>query len=156
MIRVIAVLIAVLTLSACEVFQTSRTDAQIRFGQPRIVLSPSGVLVVNQEPLLLQGRRSITWTLPKDGAKYEDFTVVINSAVKRAVREGNAIRYVPIDAKRIEQPLKCTPVDAFQFRCDFTPALERVVEKSVLYTYTLTFKRNNVRFELDPTVMPEE
>lgn len=130
-------------------------QAQIRVGAPRIVLGDNGLLIVDQEPLLLRGANSVTWTLPplpSDQARYSDFSLVINAPAKRVIREGGVIRYVKAEGKALERSLKCSQVERTRFTCEVPAGL---LDKGVLYTYTLKFKRDGVPFELDPTIMAD-
>jgi hypothetical protein len=148
-----AVAIAV-SLAACQQLPWGRVPS-ILVGEPRIVLGDNGLLVVDQEPLMLRGAKSVTWTLPalpNDQARYTDFSVVINAPVKRVIRDGSVVRYVKVDGRAIERPLKCGQVERARFTCEIP---QNLLEKAVLYTYTLKFKRDGIAFELDPTVMAD-
>jgi hypothetical protein len=105
--KIIAIAVVAFALAGCDTLKTGTERAAIvpmTIGEPKIVLSQTGLLVVDQEPLLLRGRNSVTWTLPADNAKYQDFAVTIDAATKRIVREGKVVTFRPLDGPKINQP----------------------------------------------------
>jgi hypothetical protein len=157
--KIIAIAVVAFALAGCETLKTGTERAAIgpmTIGEPKIVLSQTGLLVVDQEPLLLRGRNSVTWTLPADNAKYQDFAVTIDAATKRIVREGKVVTFRPLDGPKINQSLKCGQVDGNKVTCELPTDLVKKLVRDTAYSYTVRFRRNGVPFELDPTVWPSE
>lgn len=152
--KLLAAVAVAVSLAGCQHLPWPPT-APPPVGAPRIVLADNGLLIVDQEPLLLRGANSVTWTLPplpSEQARYSDFSLVINAPAKRVIREGGVVRYVKAEGKALERPLKCSQVERTRFTCEVPAGL---LDKGVLYTYTLKFKRDGVPFELDPTIMAD-
>lgn len=152
--RLLAAIAVAITLAGCQHVPWGRSTT-ILVGQPRIVLGDNGLLIIDQEPLLLRGANNVTLTLPplpSEQARYTDFSLVINAPVKRVVRDGGVVRYVKVDGKALDRPLKCSQTERTRFTCEVPAGL---LDKGVLYTYTLKFRRDGVPFELDPTIMAD-
>ncbi len=145
---------AAVMLTGCEQLR-SWTGVQVilKEGEPQVAFGPGGYLLVDQEPLLLRGRKEVTWTLPADGSKYTDFRMVIDKPAKLVLIDGNTVRYQPIDQpKPRNQQLNCRLAQgsANVFAC----AIPSDLDPKVLYQYTLRVQRDNQPYEVDPTMMP--
>jgi hypothetical protein len=150
--KILTAVALTVALAGCQVFDKAMEPRGTPvLGQPRIVFDDVGALVVNQEPLLMRGNRTVVWSLPDDGAAYDRFSFTIGALVKRAVVEGKVVRYEPVQPKQVNAPAECRRGDRSQFICVLPAGLER----RALYTYTIKFTRNGQLHELDPLIMPD-
>lgn len=150
MIRIVLAVALAAALGGCDTLKRFVSSTpNITIGQPQIALAPGGYVVVDQSPLLLIGRSTVTWRLPADGAKYEKFSVTIDQLKKRVQTDGKTVRYVRVDPKTLNLPLKCGPIEGSTVQCDLPAALE----KNSVYSYTIRFVRDGLPFELDPDMM---
>ena len=142
----------VTSLAGCQVFERMQGPAGAPvIGQPLVVFDEVGALVVNQEPLLMRGNRTVVWSLPDDGSVYDRFSFTIGSLVKRAIVDGKVVRYEPVQPKPVNAAAECRRGEKSQFLCTLPAGLER----RALYTYTIKFTRNGQPYELDPLIMPD-
>lgn len=119
-------------------------------GQPQIVIAPGGYLLVDQQPLVLVGQTSVTWQLPPDGT-YSEFVVTIGQDRKRVKTDGKTVTYSVIEKPTVlNRKLDCGRVEAGRVTCQLPLA---VLEKNTVYSYTLGFIRDGIKYELDPDMM---
>lgn len=125
----------------------------IEFSQALVAGKPALAVVIDQEPLFLNGAATVTWTLPDDGATYKDFRYRVDARIKSlGIGPGGQVVYTPLkDPQVIQRELvPCRQLTARSFECPLPGGLDR----SSLYSYTISFDRNGQRFEVDPSMIP--
>lgn len=149
------VLLAALTaaLTGCETPKrpmAASTTQVLEIGQPQIVIAPGGYLLVDQQPLLLAGKTTVTWQLPPEGV-YSDFTVTIGRERKRVKTDGKTVSYAAIDNPIVyNRKLECGRIEAGRVTCELPLA---VLKPNTVYSYTLSFVRDGLTYDLDPDMM---
>lgn len=137
-----------LVLGGCAQFKFRVPDPT----RPQVVLSPTGHLVVNQEPIVVAREpgkdATITWRLPPTGnLRFDDRGIVIEGLVKTGPKQGQ--RKLPAPDTSQNPLFKC---ETSQDRLEATCRISREVRSGV-YAYTINARDGARRIVLDPTIM---
>jgi hypothetical protein len=121
---------------------------------PRVVVSPAGYLVVNQEPiviLLSQAKEDpvITWRLPESAGQQFDERDGIQ-IIGRVKTGGRQPERLPAPDTKQNDLFRCArdAKDAFVFRCTLSRQLQ-----PGQYAYAIRTSGQSGRIVLDPTIM---